>query len=474
MQWTWKSWCVRSPSAKKKQEGFQNNVDSEDDNDNAEKKHISVNPFGGCGDSDYEEEEDTEGDHTIRRQALRKYTLDECRDMLRRKNEVERVNAPGATREADKQMKGYVNIFDSVLQRTLPSVPRHNAPGKPSFQLHNAVCFQRAAAKEMRAQESNKKEDTAELNLNDWLQLRERNEAKEEEQCVNMPLEEIHRGPGHVAWKLIQSVKERPEKPFEFNEEQVDCIALQIWPLEQAWRLHCKDKQNSGATVSTLHKLPNDLGLPRILIIGGGGCGKTTMMQEVVVPTLQTFFSKVVLTAPSNRAARGFHSSAKTLHSIAGLTPTDSMRTSCLGIKSDEMRKRIDANQTHAGAWVHDEALQTSGELLHASALRTTYARQHEYKLDLARYAEPAQLMGKISYFCMCGDHLQLPPVPKEKGLLASLDGTSEEHKVGASMFNRMHYLFEMHTMKRFEDATLVAILEKMRTPGGRKLSQSE
>ena len=74
----------------------------------------------------------------------------------------------------------------------------------------------------------------------------------------------------------------------------------------------------------------------------------------------------------------------------------------------------------------------------------------------------------------MCGDHLQLPPVPKSSGLLASLDGTSDEHKVGASMFNRVHYLFEMHTMKRFKDPTLIAILKKMRTPGGRELTQGE
>ena len=66
------------------------------------------------------------------------------------------------------------------------------------------------------------------------------------------------------------------------------------------------------------------------------------------------------------------------------------MRTSGLGIKSDQMRKRMDANQTHAGAWVHDEALQTSASLLHAVALRTTYARQQQYGLDVARYAEPA------------------------------------------------------------------------------------
>ena len=146
-------------------------------------------------------------------------------------------------------------------------------------------------------------------------------------------------------------------------------------------------------------------------------------MQLVVVRTLQTFFSCVVLTAPSNRAARGFHPSAKTLHSIAGMRPQDSMRTSSLGIKNDGMRKHIDANQTYAGAWVHDEALQTAAPLLHAAALRTTYVRQHDYKLDVARYAEPSQIMGKISFFAMCGDHLQLPPVPKSSGLQVRFHG---------------------------------------------------
>ena len=79
------------------------------------------------------------------------------------------------------------------------------------------------------------------------------------------------------------------------------------------------------------------------------------------------------------------------------------MRTSGLGIKSDRMRKRMDASQTHAGAWVHDEALQTAAPLLHATAPRTTYARQHKYNLGIARYAEPSQIMGKISFLSMCG-----------------------------------------------------------------------
>ena len=87
-------------------------------------------------------------------------------------------------------------------------------------------------------------------------------------------------------------------------------------------------QQGKCATVDTLHKLPNDLGLPRIATIGGGGCGKTTIMQAVVVPTLRLFFNRVLLTAPSNRAARGFDPNAKTMHSVIGMKPQDSMRTS--------------------------------------------------------------------------------------------------------------------------------------------------
>ena len=247
-----------------------------------------------------------------------------------------------------------------------------------------------------------------------------------------------------------------------------------IWPIEQAWRVHLKDKQDAGATVDTLRRLANDLGLPRTLVIGGGGCGKTTMMQLVVVPVLRTFFKQIVLTAPSNRAARGFDPTAKTLHSLSCMKPADSMRTSSLSLKGDAMRKRMDANQVYAGAWVHDEAFQTGAPLLHAAALRTTYARQHEYKLDIARYTEPSETMGRMSVFIQLGDHLQLPPVPKSSSVVAPLEKTTDEHKAGAAIFSRMHYVFEMHTMKRFTDPVLVSILEKMRHVGGKKLLESE
>ena len=321
---------------------------------------------------------------------------------------------------------------------------------------------------------SMQRNDETVIDIESMQQLQFRNQDKEDNECVSVPLADAMKGPRHVALKLMREAENDSEKPVHFNEEQSTIIATCIYPLEQAWQQHIAKQHSADATLESLHFLPNDLGLPRVLIIGGGGCGKTTMMQIVLVPVLKTFFRKVVLTAPSNRAARGFDPTAKTLHSVSGMKPQDSMRTSSLHIKTDQMRKRLDANQTHAGAWIHDEALQTGASLWNAAALRTTYARETHYRLDPTRYAKANETMGRISFLLLCGDHLQLPPVPKSSGFLAPMENASDEHKAGASMFNNIHYVFEMETMMRFKDHVLVAILQKMRKPGGDKLTEEE
>ena len=61
--------------------------------------------------------------------------------------------------------------------------------------------------------------------------------------------------------------------------------------------------------------------------------------------------------------------------------------------------------------------------------------------------------------------HHQLP---------ASLDGTNDEHKAGTAMFYIFHYLFGMHTIKRFVDPTLLTIREKMLARTGVKFSSTE
>ena len=57
---------------------------------------------------------------------------------------------------------------------------------------------------------------------------------------------------------------------------------------------------------------------------------------------------------------------------------------------------------------------------------------------------------------------------------MASTETTSDEHKAGVHIFGGFTHVYRLETAMRFQDDTLVAILRKMRTPGGAKLSQKE
>ena len=71
-----------------------------------------------------------------------------------------------------------------------------------SLPLHSAIDFQRAVAKEMRMQQAsadNSTTHTLEPSLRELLDLQTRNQAKEDDACVMVPLEDALKGPGHVA-----------------------------------------------------------------------------------------------------------------------------------------------------------------------------------------------------------------------------------------------------------------------------------
>ena len=292
------------------------------------------------------------------------------------------------------------------------------------------------------------------------------------------------RGPGYVAWQFIEQAKHR-DPPIIFNEEQLDCIALQIWDIEEAFR----KKQNDATALDILpgshvliggstqairskHMLPNVLGLPRSLTVGGGGCGKTTMLLEVICPTYETFFERIDRATPSNKSARLFN--AKTVHSLNGIKPSDSLRTINIRIRTDAMRKRTQAVHNRSGALFIDEYGQLQAQLYHANNLLWTVARQSKYNLTLEDYAKPRETAGRISKLSLSGDHLQLPPVPKSASLHANIEGTNDEHKAGAAMFASIEQVFVLETMMRFHDPVLKRILEKMRTPGGASLTDHE
>ena len=104
-----------------------------------------------------------------------------------------------------------------------------------------------------------------------------------------------------------------------------------------------------------------------------------------------------------------------------------------------------------------------------AAALRTTYAREAKYI-----YSSPRERFGRIAVPIYSQDHMQLPPVPPSSSMLAPLEGTSDEHKVGAKIFRNVELVFEFQTAMRFTDETLIEILQVMRKPGGKKLTDHQ
>ena len=210
-----------------------------------------------------------------------------------------------------------------------------------------------------------------------------------------------------------------------------------------------------------------------IILDGGGGCGKTSLAVDVTLPLQETYFgvNGVLRRAPSNKPARLI--GGRTMHSSQGLTPESSMRTHNLALNT-QSREKLAVTNAEAGAMHLDEYSQLQGELNNAAALRTTYAREAKFGLNRNVYHTPEERYGRIAILSSSGDHLQLPPVPASSSVLAPLENTSDEHKVGARIFRNAELVFQFEKAMRFEDKTQIAILECMRTPGGKCLNREQ
>ena len=67
----------------------------------------------------------------------------------------------------------------------------------------------------------------------------------------------------------------------------------------------------------------------------------------------------------------------------------------------------------------------------------------------------------------LCGDFLQLPPVPASASMLAPPGRHSYEHHQGVALLASVPYVMDFVEMKRFEDDKQLQLLQNMRVPGG-------
>ena len=210
----------------------------------------------------------------------------------------------------------------------------------------------------------------------------------------------------------------------------------------------------------------------RAVWLGGGGVGKTHTLTKVVEPLAVTFFGEFgyAAAAQSNHAAQNLGPRGRTLHTANGLLMTDSLQTARLRLNAQTQKKMLRLTGS-LGVDVIDELGAVSGSLLHADALRKTYGRSLKHNLETTAYMQPQETWGRMPAKILAGDFYQLPPVPQSASLLASTKGQTYEHQQGRKLLADMEYVVDFVQMQRFNDPLQVQVLEAMRTPGGKKIS---
>ena len=120
-------------------------------------------------------------------------------------------------------------------------------------------------------------------------------------------VDEVVEGPGCVADKLCVAAN--------LNGEQRKLVALFAWPMQREWDRvgsvnpdRVNELRNSWA--DDRHRsnlLPITGVLARVIFVGGGGCGKSLIINKVLGPLLRCYYGDrgLMLEAPSNKAARG-------------------------------------------------------------------------------------------------------------------------------------------------------------------------
>ena len=193
----------------------------------------------------------------------------------------------------------------------------------------------------------------------------------------------------------------------------------------------------------------------------------------MVQPLAETFFGPegYSATAQSNHAAQNLGNRGRTLHAANGLLMIDSLQTARLRLNPQSQQK-MDRLAGNLGVEVIDELGCVPGDLLHADALRKTYGRSLRHGLDSTLYMKPTETWGRMAAKILSGDFYQLPPVPASASLLANPSGQSYEHQQGRKILLDMEYVVDFIDMKRFDDPLLLQVLEAMRTPGGKKISE--
>ncbi len=214
--------------------------------------------------------------------------------------------------------------------------------------------------------------------------------------------------------------------------------------------------------------------LSRFRLVGGGGAGKSRIINRVFTPLLEGFYGRrgLMKETPSNKAARNIN--GEILHCASILMGNSALLTPHLRPKPRHMP--FLRGMGRLVRKIFDEFSLNNSRLFHTDAYCTATARAAAQadsqqatglRVDPARYAEMQHSWGTVPVAVIGGDELQFPCVPSCAGLLAPIEGTSNEQKTAVNIFSGFDEVYRLTAAMRFDDPVLIAVFVKMRKKGG-------
>ena len=421
--------------------------DGEEDEDTMSRPKIVIEDLGGAPadvDDEAHPEDATHGKHEL------SMPTSIITRVLARTAERDAAGQVGRPKDMHKEMQRVAAIFGTELDDIMKpfQVQQHDNQAM-GIAIHEALQHQKTTAETMRQQQVTEMPCEQKEALAEFRALTQ--EALEVLQSI--PTDLAVSGPVAFAEHLARAAT--------LNQDQRAPVALVAKEMQTEWEKQGKPQ----------HMKPHGKIL-RMLLLGGGGCGKSRIVNLVFTALFLQFWGPrgCVKAAPSNKAARGIL--GRTLHVVAKLGggSLNMLNLRC----TPAVQSALAYLWVSCGALVIDEAPQGAAALYHAVALRSCYGRASAHGVEVSDYAEPSQTFGGIPIVIECGDELQLPPVPASAGLFAELNQAATEHLAGVAIFKQKEYVYRLSTMKRFTDATQISILTKMRRGGGCKLTTQE
>ena len=343
--------------------------DSVDDEDLMSKPKLIIEDLGGAP-ADLDDEAHPE-DATASKHELQ-MTQSIIERVLSRTMERDTSNQVGRTKDMHKEMQRVAAIFGTELDDAIK--PFHTQPHENKalgITIHEALQHQKSTAETLRQQQ-----DTEELHepIESCTQVQMlTDEAAELLQSI--PTDLASAGPVAFAKHLVEAAT--------LNQDQRTPVALIAKDMQIAW-----EKQGKPQRMNPIMRIL------RMLLLGGGGCGKSRIVNLVLTPLFLQFWGPrgCVKAAPSNKAARGIL--GKTLHVVGKLGggSLNMMNLRC----GPQAQKALAYLWAPSGAFIIDEAPQGAAALYHAVALRSCYGRVAAHDVELSDYAEPSQTFGAM------------------------------------------------------------------------------